>query len=162
MDGKVQELAARFEAANRDVIAAIADASDAQLAEFCPAEQCTRTALGCHVAEVHHVVADWLRGMLANGTWPAVTMADVDRANAEAAQRNATCSRDEVIDRLRRYGAEATALVQSLTEDDLDRSAPFTLFGNQPTTVRTFIERVLIGDPVAHLASIRTGTATPV
>src|SRR3954470_20345454 len=72
MDGQAKDLAARFAAANRDVIAAIEEASDAQLAEFCPAEQCTRAALGCHVAEVHHAVAEWLRGMLANGAWPAV------------------------------------------------------------------------------------------
>ena len=91
MIGQTQELAARFEAANRDVIAAIEEESEAQLAEFCPAEQCTRAALGCHVAEVHHAVAEWLRGMLANGAWPAVTMADIDQANAEAAQRNAAC-----------------------------------------------------------------------
>lgn len=79
MDGQAHELAARFEKANRDVIAAIADTPEAQLNAFCPAEQCTRAALGCHVAEVHHVAAEWLHDMLATGKWPPVTMDDEPR-----------------------------------------------------------------------------------
>lgn len=78
-----------------------------------------------------------------------------NRANADAAQRNADCRTNEVLEQLRIHGTEAAALVRNLHDEDLGRSAPFVLFGGEPTTVRAFIERVLIGDPVAHLASLR-------
>jgi hypothetical protein len=161
MEGNVQQLARRFEAANRDVIIAIEGAPDTQLGQFCAGEQCTVAALGCHVAEVHRVASEWIHGILTSEAWPAVTMGDIDRVNAEAAIRNAACSKEEVLDRLRDHGAEATAHVRSLRDEDLDRCAPFPLFGGETMTVRTFIERVLIGDPIAHLASIRAAMAAP-
>jgi DinB superfamily len=162
MDGRAQQLAARFEEANRDVIAAIEGVSETHLGTFCPGEQCTVAALGCHVADVHRVISEWMRGMLASEAWPPVTMDEIDRANAEAARRNAACGKEDVLDRLRAHGAEAAALVRSLRDEDLDRSAPFPLFGGGPVTVQTVIENVLIGDPVGHLRSIQAAVTAPI
>jgi hypothetical protein len=41
-------------------------------------------------------------------------------------------------------------VVRGLRDEDLARTAPFALFGGTAVSVRTLIERVLIGDPEQH------------
>jgi hypothetical protein len=86
---------------------------------------------------------------------PPVTSDAVDQVNAQGFARDAYRMRREVLERLRRHGAEATAVLRSLSDSDLDRTSPFTLFGGPTTSIRELIERVLIADPEAHLRSIR-------
>jgi hypothetical protein len=152
-------LAARFEQANRDVVAEIEACSDDQLRLRCAAEGWTVAALACHVAEVHAVVAGWVRAVATGEPLPELTMAMIDWHNAEEATCNALVGNAEVLVRLRRNGAEAAALIRTLGDAELDRTAPFSLLGGGPVSAQTLIERILIGDPVQHLPSLRATIA---
>jgi hypothetical protein len=162
MSQEIQRLADRFEAANRQVIAAIDACSDDVLHTLCPAERCTVAALACHVADIHALGANWIRTMLAGRPLPPLTMDMVDRINAEQFALNANQSKAEALDRLRRNGADAVSLLRGLDDADLDRTTPFALFGGPTISVRQIIELVLIADPEGHLVSIRAATMTPV
>jgi hypothetical protein len=155
MTQDAQDLATRFAEANRAVIAVIERCPEARLHTFCPVERCTVAALACHIAEVHAVGADWVRTVLDGEPLPAITLDMVDQINGAHFALNANRSRDEALARLRRHGAEAAAVLRGLDDADLDRTAPFTLFGCPTTSVRELIERILIADPESHLASIR-------
>jgi len=159
MGTQAEELARRFEAAHRAVVEAVERLDEAQLGTSCEAEQCTAVALGCHVAEAHAVIAEWVRAAAAGEALPEITMADVDRSNAERAAANAGCSKAEALERLRANGAAAAAVVRGLRDEDLERTAPFALFGGSEISVRTLIERVLIGDPEQHLPSLQAAAA---
>jgi hypothetical protein len=161
MSQEVQRLAARFEEANRQVIAAIAAGTEEQLSALCPAEGCTVAALACHVADVHALGTDWIRTVLAGRPLPPITMDTVDRINAERFALNANRTRSEALERLRRHGAEAARLLRGLDDADLDRTTPFTLFGGPTISLRDLIERVLIADPEGHLPSIRAACSAP-
>jgi len=94
---------------------------------------------------------------------PPLTLADNDRTNAEQAVRNDGLSKDEVLARLRGSGATMTAVLQRLRDDDLARSAPFTLFGGE-ADVQTLVEQVVIAHTAHHLASLQAAvgnTASP-
>ena len=161
MSQEVQRLAARFEDANRQVIAAIEACDDEQLRARCPGERCTVAALACHVAEIHALGADWVRTLLAGRPLPPLTMDMVDRINAEQFALNADRTKAEVLERLRRHGGEAAGLLRGLGDADLDRTTPFALFGGPTVSVRQVIDLVLIADPEGHLSSIRAAVAAP-
>jgi hypothetical protein len=151
---RAEALAERFEAANRAVRMTIAAATDEQLRATCPAERCTAAALACHVAQVHVVGRGLVKSLVDSRSLPPVTMADVDRANAEGYARDAGCTRDEILHRLAVTGEEAAETVRGLTDEQLDLTAPFALFGGATVSVQTLIEQILIGDPLGHLPSI--------
>jgi hypothetical protein len=159
MGTQTEELARRFETAHYAVVAALERLGDSQLGSRCQAEQCTAVALGCHVAEAHTVITEWIRALAAGEPLPEITMANVDRINAERAAANAGCSKAEALERLRTNGAAAAAGVRGLRDKDLERTAPFALFSGTEVSVRTLIERVLIGDPEQHLPSLQAAAA---
>ena len=74
---------------------------------------------------------------------------------------NAGLSSGQVIALLRDHGARATEYVRGLSDDDLDRSRPIPVMGDNPTTAEQFIERVLIGHAEAHLQSLRQCLTNP-
>jgi len=125
------------------------------MGELCPSEGCTVAALGYHVANVHEVVSGWVRSLVSGHGLPPVTMDDVDRVNGAGFARDAGCSREETLDRLARHGEAAADAVRGLTDAQLDLTAPFALYGGTTVSTQTLIDQVLIGDPLAHLPSIR-------
>ena len=159
MGPQAEALARRFEAAHHAVVETAERLDETQLGGRCDAEQCTAVALACHVAEAHAVIAEWVSARAAGQALPDITMADIDRSNTERAAANAGCSKVEALARLRTNGAAAAAVVRGLHDEDLERTAPFALFGGAEVSVRALIERVLIGDPEQHLPSLQTAAA---
>jgi uncharacterized damage-inducible protein DinB len=153
--GRAQALAERFVRANRDVYDAIESSSGEQLRATCPAERCTIAALACHIAAVHDVVTGWIQSVVTGDGLPPLTMEQVDRDNGESFARDAECAKTEVLERLRRSAAAAARQLRTLSDADLDRTAPFSLFGGAQVSVQTLIEQILIGDPIQHLVGIR-------
>lgn len=162
MNQEIQRLTARFEEANRQVIAEIERCSDEQLRARCPAERCTVVALACHVGDIHALGAGWIRSVLAGEPLPQITMDVVDKLNEEQFALNAGRTRGEALERLRHHGVEAAVVLRGLTDADLTREAPFILFGGRAVSVRQLIDIVLIGDPESHLPSIRAAAASAV
>ena len=157
---RAEALAERFEEANRAVRVAIASATDERLRETCAAERCTAAALACHVANVHEVIGGWVRSLADGQPLPQLTMEEVDRVNAEGFARDAGCTREEVLHRLATNGEAAAETVRSLTDAQLDLTTPCALFGGATVSVQTLIEQLLIGDPLAHLPSIKAAIGT--
>ena len=155
MNRRVQVLSERFEQANLAVRIAIMGSSDEQLQCICPAEQCTVAALGCHIASVHEIGTDWMLAVLNGRGLPALSMAEINHVNQEFFAREANASRSKVLILLERGGALASTHLRNLDDADLDRSSPFPLFSEALISVQILIEQVLIGDPIAHLNSIR-------
>ena len=94
MSTQVEDLAQRFEEANRAAITTVERLDETGLRGHCTAEQCTAAALAAHVAEAHPIIADWVRDAAAGEPLPAITMADIDRLNAERAVANADCRKE--------------------------------------------------------------------
>jgi hypothetical protein len=101
------------------------------------------------------VVVDWTRLIVDGESLPQLTMADIDRANEARFAIDASCTWDVAVERLQRNGEAASAYVRTLSDEDLDRAATFTLFGGARVSAQTVIEQILIGDPLAHVASLR-------
>ena len=100
-----------------------------------------------------------LRAIVAGEDLPPLTMEDIDRNNAENAARNDGLGKDEVLARLRTGGEAMTTVLRGLRDDDLARSAPFTLFGGE-VSVRTLVEQAVLEHTAQHLASLQAAVGT--
>jgi hypothetical protein len=127
---------------------------EAALRRRSPENQCSAAALAEHIAGVHANVAGWVKLIVAGEPLPPLTMADIDRANAEQAIRNDGLSKDDVLARLRAGGSAMTAVLRGLSNDDLTRAAPFTLVGGE-IDVQTLVEQAVLTHTQEHLASLR-------
>lgn len=154
MSTQASELTTRYAQVLDAVITAVEHLDAASLRRLCPAEQCTVAALACHIAAVHGAAAGFVRAIVAGEALPPLTMAYIDRNNAENAASNAARGKDEVIARLRAGGEAMTTELQGLREDDLARTAPFTLFGGE-VSVQTLVEQAVIAHTEQHLASLQ-------
>jgi hypothetical protein len=74
--------------------------------------------------------------------------------NAENARKNANRAKADVVAELRSNGAEASAYVRGLGDEELQRSAVL-FFSPEPVTADFIIENVLVNHSLEHLESLR-------
>jgi hypothetical protein len=162
METRAADLKSRYAQVLDDVLATVEPLPAAALRQRCPEDQCSVAALASHIAMVHGNVAGWVESVLAGEPLPPLTMADIDRLNAEQAFRNDAVSKDEVLARLNASGATMTAVLGALQDDDLARSAPFTLVGSE-FSVQALVEQAVIAHTEEHLSSLQAavGHAAP-
>jgi hypothetical protein len=77
-----------------------------------------------HVAESHGSGLHWLEGMV-RGEGVGDTASMIDEANAAHAERAASATPDETASLLQENGDRLAAALRALSDEDLDRSAPF-------------------------------------
>jgi hypothetical protein len=154
-----KQLAAKFARVHDDVVATVASLDAVDLARRCAAEQVTVAALAGHIAQVYRANAGWVQTIVADQPLPDITMADIDRINAEQAARNTGLGKDELLARLQANGDRMLAVLRGLSDADSERSAPFGLFDGAPVSVQTLVEQGLLAHVEEHLASLRTAVA---
>ena len=155
MSNRAQHLADQMDAAIVQIIAFVDGVPDEKWTAFCEPEQCTVAALASHMASATSGVLTVLVKPVAQGERPpAITPEQLNEGNAENARTNATRARADVVADLRTFGAEASAYVRGLSDDELQRSAVL-FFSPEPVTTDFIIENVLIGHPLGHLESMR-------
>lgn len=159
MSAPREELTTRFERSFDAVVAAVEQLDEAGMATFCPPEQCTAAALACHVAEAESFGADIVQSMVAGRRLPNLTMDDIHRMNAEQAAVNADVGKDEALSRLRATRAKVMAALGDLSDEDLERTATFSLTGAQAVSVKTMIENALGPQSENHLPSLQAAAA---
>ena len=140
----------------------------AALAEgFSEAEWCTpmsnngkdRRSVGVivhHVASVYPIEIDLARTIASGKAVTGVTWEAVAEMNAKHAQEQSKVTKAAAIELLRQNSRQAAAAVRSLTDDELDQAAPFSLSFAAPVTAQFVIEDHALRHSWHHLARIRT------
>lgn len=160
MSERAEQYAGAFERANDEVISALESCSESQLQAACDSEGWKAACVGHHVGVSHSGVFGLVQ-LIANGQpVPALTMDMFDAQNAEHAREFENVSREETLALLRKAGSETAALVRGLSDEQLDRKAPMAFAGGQEWSAAEVIERILIGHPTEHAASIRAVAAS--
>jgi hypothetical protein len=110
---------------------------------------------------VHHVASMYpleiqLAQTLAGGkpvvgvTWDAV-----HEINAGHARERDAVSKAAALDLLRRNSAAAAAAIRALSDEELDRAAPVSLYSDAPLTCQFFLEDHAVRHSYHHLAAVR-------
>jgi hypothetical protein len=155
MSARASELATQLEQINQQVVDLVS--GDADLSVTCPGEGWTAAAVGAHIGGAHRGILEGLIQPIVAGREVPSTVGPSNEGNARQAAENAALPREQILRLLRDHGAMATAYLRSLSDEDLDRTATIPIFGENPVTAETVIERVLIGHASDHANSLRQG-----
>jgi uncharacterized damage-inducible protein DinB len=151
---QAEELATRFEQANQSFIETVQAIPDSQWqAARTAAEGWSVNVAAHHIAQGHEPLAGMVQSIATTGQVPAYTTEMVNQGNAEHAQQFASVSKAETIEALRTGAQKAAAVVRTLSDEQLDRTAKMTLMGGTEMSARQVIENVLIG----HIGMHRQG-----
>jgi hypothetical protein len=151
MSARAEALAAQFEALNEKFIDAVDSMSEAQWQARCESEGWTAGVTAHHAAGAYGPVSGLVQSIATGQPLPPLTPEMIDQRNARHAEQSARCTREETVELLRSGGASGAAIVRSLSDEQLGRSA--VVFGTTITAEQA-IQNILIGHPQGHLASI--------
>jgi Mycothiol maleylpyruvate isomerase N-terminal domain len=153
-------LADDFGAANAEAVAFARSCGEEAWGRPVPGEGWTVGVVVHHIAEGHGQGERWL-GQMARGDGVPDTAEDVDRANAAHAVRAAAIGPAETVVLLVDGGARLETLLRALSDEELDRRAPFG-----PAGGRAFATVDLAAVPgrhtrehLAHARAAATGRA---
>jgi hypothetical protein len=117
-------LADDFARANAEAVAFAGSCTDEQWALTVPGEGWAVGVVLHHIAEGHAHGVRWL-GEMASGRGVTDTGESIDKENAAHAVRAEATRRDETVALLRLNGAQLEEVLRALSDEELDRAAPF-------------------------------------
>jgi uncharacterized damage-inducible protein DinB len=154
---RAQGLAARFEEANRELVAVLERLPDESWHRVCPGEGWPVGVTAHHIAVAYPEHLRIFQSIADDRSPPPVTWGDLERLNSRHAERHAACTKPETVDLLVRNAEAVERALQELTDEQLERSGSFIAdFGR--LTVGQWIELVLIGHVHMHLDGILAAT----
>jgi DinB superfamily len=112
-----------------------------------------------HVASMYPIEIDVARVIASGKAVTDVTWNVVAELNARHAHEQVGVTKAAALELLRRNSREAAAAVRAFTDEELDRSAPFSLSFGAPVTAQFVIEDHALRHSWHHLAGIRTALA---
>lgn len=111
---------------------------------------------------VHHVASVLpteihLAQVLASGKpVTGVTTDDIHAMNAAHARDNHAVTREESVDLLKRNSSAAATVIRTLTDEQLDRASPVSLYEDAPLTTQFMLEDHAVRHSYHHLALLRS------
>lgn len=167
MSNHAQELAAQFRQVNADVLQFARECSPEDWRRTVPHEGRSVAYLIDHIAYAYggetKVILACVTGQEQPRAWDELparfTMEELHAMNAKRWEANPYPDQQETIARLREQGERTAAVIENLSEADLQQTVTFGPFGER--TVAEFIAGPLIRHPGAHLPNIRQELAAP-
>lgn len=148
-------LAARLEQGVRALADFAMTLSDAQWRSRVPGDGRTIGVIVHHVASVFPVEIQLAQTVAAGKAITGVTMADVDAMNAAHAAEFHDVTREAALDLLGRNSAAAAAAIRALSDDELLRAAPVSLYADAPLTCQFVLEDHAVRHSHHHLGRLR-------
>ena len=108
-----------------------------------------------HVASVYPVEIQLAQTVAAAKAVTGVTMDDINVMNAGHARENDTVAKEATLELLGRNSAAAAAAIRALSDEELDRGAPVSLYFDAPLTCQFVLEDHAVRHSYHHLARIR-------
>jgi len=155
MSTRSEALARRIEEGAATLAAYAQGLSDAQWTTVVPPDGRSAGVIINHVASVYPIELHLANEIAAGRPVTDVTWAVVADMNAKHAQDNASCSKQETLELLRKNSREAAQAVRSLSDAQLDSAAAFSLNAGAPLTAQFVIEDHALRHAWHHMAKIK-------
>jgi hypothetical protein len=156
MNNRIESLATRLEAGAK----ALADFSAALTeAEWQTCLLKDRRAVGVvvhHVASVYPIEIHLAQTLASGKPITEVTWDTIHTMNADHAKANESASKDATLALLATNAAAAAKAIRALSDEELDRVAPISLYSNAPLTCQFMLEDHAVRHSYHHLAAIRS------
>jgi hypothetical protein len=108
-----------------------------------------------HVASVYPLEIQLAQTLAAGKAVTGVTADVVNEMNAGHARQHDGIAKAETLDLLRQNSAAAAAAIRALSDGELDRAAPVSLYSDAPLTCQFMLEDHAVRHAYHHLAGIR-------
>lgn len=148
-------LAERLELGARKLIAFAADLTDAEWNARVPHDGRAIGTVVHHVASVYPIEISLAQKVAAGEAIVGVYAANINDMNANHAAENPTPSKAATLTLLRQNSDAAAAAIREMTDADLDRAMPVSLYADAPLTAQFVLEDHAVRHSYHHLAGIR-------
>ena len=108
-----------------------------------------------HVASVYPAEVELAQILGKGNPITAVTKEAIDTMNAEHALENNQADKQKTLDLLKTNSENAANAVREFTDEELDNSAPVSLYYDAPLTAQFFIEDHALRHSFHHLGKIK-------
>jgi DinB superfamily len=108
-----------------------------------------------HVASVYPIEVQLAQTLAAGKPVTGVTMDGIHEMNAGHARDHDATGKDATVDLLRRNSEAAAAAIRALSDEELDRAAPASLYDDAPITCQFMLEDHAVRHSYHHLAKLR-------
>jgi hypothetical protein len=152
---KANALADRLEQVARALAAFATALTDREWQTRVPGDGRTVGVVVHHVASVYPVEIQLAQTLAAGKRVEGVTMDVIHAMNARHAKEHDGVTREETLDLLRRNSTAAAAAIRALSDEELDRAAPASLYANAPITCQFMLEDHAVRHSYHHLARVR-------
>lgn len=109
-----------------------------------------------HVASVYPIEVELAQLLAKGNTITDVTKEAIDQMNADHAITNNQANRQQTLALLKNNSQKAADAIRKFTDDELDNSAPVSLYHDAPLTAQFFIEDHALRHSYHHLGKIKT------
>jgi len=152
---RAQALADRLEQGARALAAFANTLTEAEWQSRVPNDGRKAGVIVHHVASVYPVEIQLAQVLAGGQPVTGVTMQNVHEMNAGHAKENDTVTKEASIDLLQRNSAVAAAAIRALSDEQLERAAPASLYAEAPITCQFMLEDHAVRHSYHHLARLR-------
>jgi hypothetical protein len=158
MSEAATQLADQLATVTREFIAVVESCTPEQWARPTGSEEWPVGVVAHHVAVGYPAFGQLVQALAAGRQdIPPISAEQLHAGNAKHAREFANVGKAETLELLRSGGDRLVPEIRSLSEEELNVTTGI-FFGGE-MSVRQVIERIVIGHPASHLASIRTTLA---
>jgi len=158
---RANELAIRLEQGASALASFASGLSDAEWRTKVPHDGRTIGVVIHHVASMYPLEIQLAQVIASGKPIEGVTWDAVHGINAKHAIEYGAVRKDEALDLLRRNSAAAAAAIRSLSEEELDRAVPVSLYEDAPLTCQFFLEDHPVRHSYHHLAVVQRALLQP-
>mgnify|MGYP000899612140 CR=1 FL=1 len=108
-----------------------------------------------HVASVYPIEVELAQTLRKGNSITEVSKEAIDKMNAEHASENNRVDRQETLELLRINSNNAASAIREFKDEELDNSAPVSLYFDAPLTAQFFIEDHALRHSFHHLGKIK-------
>jgi hypothetical protein len=152
---RAHALAARLEQGAHALANFAGALSDVEWNTVVPRDGRTLGVVVHHVASVYPIEIQLAKTLAEGRAVTGVTMDAVHEMNAGHAVEHAGVTRRTAIDLLRRNSAAAAEAIRALSDEELNRAAPASLYADAPVTCQFMLEDHAVRHSYHHLAVLR-------
>src|SRR3954469_26022931 len=155
MTQRSNALADRLEQGVRALVTYASQLTDAEWRAPVPHDGRSIGVVVHHVASIMPVEIDLAQTVAGGKPVVGLTWDTVHQMNTEHAKANKNAGKEETLDLLRKNSTTAAGTIRSLTDADLDRGLPVSMYSDAPVTTQFLLEDHAVRHAYHHLAKIR-------
>ena len=149
------DLADRLEQGAHALAAFARSLTDAEWQSKVPKDGRTIGVVVHHVASVYPLEIQLAQHLAGGKPIEGVTMADVHAMNAKHSAEHGSVTKEEALNLLERNSSAAADSIRMLTDEELTRAAPVSLYADAPLTCQFMLEDHAVRHSYHHLGVMR-------